>query len=154
MKIETIPIDDITPYAGNAKNHPDWQIDQIRESMARFGNNDPIAIDARGVIVEGHGRYEALVRNGATHADVIRLEHLDEQEAAAYRLAHNKTAMNTGFDMDALDRELSKLADMDMAAFGFELISPIDLDEVGSKNKDLDDTNMCTCPKCGFRFVP
>jgi len=60
MEIEIINIEDIKPYKKNAKLHPQRQIDQIIESIKQFGNNDPIAIDEKNVIIEGHGRYEAL----------------------------------------------------------------------------------------------
>lgn len=32
LKIEYVPIDSIKPYAGNAKLHPQEQIDQIKRS--------------------------------------------------------------------------------------------------------------------------
>ena len=56
MKIEKISIDAIKSYENNAKLHPPEQIEQIKRSILEFGNNDPIAIDENGVIIEGHGR--------------------------------------------------------------------------------------------------
>lgn len=56
MKIETRSIVSIKPYAQNAKEHPQEQIDQIVNSIREFGFNDPIAIDEHGIIIEGHGR--------------------------------------------------------------------------------------------------
>lgn len=52
LKIEYIPISEIKPYSGNAKKHPDYQVNQIAKSIQEFGFNDPIAI-SNGVIVEG-----------------------------------------------------------------------------------------------------
>ena len=45
MKIEKRKLETLKPYINNAKQHPDWQIEQIKESIERFGFNDPIAID-------------------------------------------------------------------------------------------------------------
>ena len=64
MKIETIPLADLTLYEHNVKKHPQYQVDQIKQSIVQFGNNDPIAIDEYNTIIEGHGRYLALSQLG------------------------------------------------------------------------------------------
>ena len=45
MNIEKIDIENIKIYEGNAKKHPDWQIEQIMKSIQEFGFNDPVAVD-------------------------------------------------------------------------------------------------------------
>ena len=45
MKIEKMNIEDIKLYENNAKIHTKEQIEQIKNSILEFGNNDPIAID-------------------------------------------------------------------------------------------------------------
>lgn len=62
MQIENININKIKEYENNAKIHTEEQIEQIINSIQRYGNNDPIAIDENNVIIEGHGRYIALKR--------------------------------------------------------------------------------------------
>lgn len=121
MKIEKININKIIPYANNAKLHPDWQIEQIKESIEQFGNNDPIAIDENNVVIEGHGRLLALKELGYQEAEIIRLTHLSDEEKRAYILAHNKLTMNTSFDVELLEQELFSIEDIDMEEFGFDL---------------------------------
>ena len=121
MKIEKISIDKIKPYENNAKLHPPEQIEQIKKSIQEFGNNDPIAIDENGVIIEGHGRYEALKELGFKEIEVIRLSHLSDEQKKAYSLIHNKLTMNTDFDYNILDSELAYINEIDMSVFGFEL---------------------------------
>ena len=137
MKIEKISIDKIKPYENNAKLHPPEQIEQIKKSIQEFGNNDPIAIDENGVIIEGHGRYEALKELGFKEIEVIRLSHLSEQQKKAYSLIHNKLTMNTDFDYNILDSELAYINEIDMSVFGFELsISGEDFDTEFSLTDD------------------
>lgn len=129
MKIEKINIDDIKEYENNAKLHPAEQIEQIKNSIKEFGNNDPIAIDENNVIIEGHGRYIALKKLGYKEVEVIRLNHLTEEQKKAYMLVHNKLTMNTDFDFELLSEELNNILDIDMEEFGFDLDIEDDIEE-------------------------
>ena len=125
LKIEYLPIDELKEYKHNAKKHTAEQVEQIANSIREFGMNDPIAIDEDGVIIEGHGRLYAIrkLKQDGKYAEdtvpVIRLAHLTDQQKKAYILAHNKLTMNTGFDLDILNEELSDIIDFDMSDFGF-----------------------------------
>ena len=126
MQIEVIDIDKIHKYEKNAKRHPKKQIEQIKKSIQEFKYNDPIAIDENNMIIEGHGRYEALKQLGYKQVECIRLTHLSEQEKKAYILAHNKLNMETGFDDDILWEELDDIVDFKMEDFGFDLDKAFD----------------------------
>ena len=120
MKIQKIRIEDIRPYKNNAKLHPPSQIEQIKKSILEFGNNDPIAIDENNMIIEGHGRYQALKELGYKEVEIIQLDHLTEEQKRAYILIHNKLTMNTGFDLDILSEELKKIKSIDLGCFNFD----------------------------------
>ena len=67
LEIIKIKIDEIKPYKNNAKIHTKEQIKQIKKSIREFGMNDPIAVWGKdNIIVEGHGRLEALKELGYT----------------------------------------------------------------------------------------
>lgn len=121
LKVEYVPIDTITPYSGNAKLHPDEQIDEIIASIELVGFRDPIGV-WNNEIVEGHGRYMAAKKIGMQEIPVIRLDDLTDEERRAYMLIHNKTTMDSGWDFDKLSEELDALADeIDMELFGFDV---------------------------------
>lgn len=144
MQIEKLAILEIKPNENNAKLHPQWQIDQIKESIAQFGNNDPIAIDENNVVIEGHGRLIALEQLGYEEAEIIRLEHLTEDQKRAYILAHNKLTMNTDFDLTVLEEELEKIESIDMRNFGFEL--SFEADEVEIEEDDYNGEELAKEP--------
>lgn len=142
MQIEKVKIADLLEYKNNAKEHPQWQIDQIVESIEKFGFNDPIAIDENNTIIEGHGRLYALQEMGADEVECIRLSHLGENEKKAYILAHNKLTMNTEFDADLLAQELGEIEGIDMSSFGF-LLDPI----IEVVEDDFDDESVIEQPE-------
>lgn len=110
MEVITLRLDEIKPYANNTKEHPQEQIDEIKESIARYGMNDPIAVWSKSnTIVEGHGRFEALRQMGIKEAPCIRLDHLTDKQRREYTIAHNKTTMDSGFDKNMLSLELPGL---------------------------------------------
>lgn len=126
MEIIKVKLDELIPYKNNAKIHTEEQIEQIKKSIQEFGNNDPIAIDENNIIIEGHGRLEALKQLGYKEAECIRLTHMTEEQKKAYILVHNKLTMNTGFDFEMLEKELGDILDIDMDAFGFDVEVPDD----------------------------
>ena len=132
MKIEKVKIEEIKLYENNAEIHPEWQVEQIKNSIIEFGFNDPIAIDENNVIIEGHGRYLALKELDYTEVEIIRLDHLTEEQKVAYAIAHNKLTMNTDFDTEKLRIELSKLeeSNFDLSVLGFENIELEEIMEV------------------------
>lgn len=159
LRIEYLPIDALKPYEYNAKEHPEYQIEQIKESIRQFGMNDPIGIWGNDcVVVEGHGRLIALQEMGAEEVPTIRLDHMTDEQRRAYTLAHNKINMNSGFDGEILRFELEEL-DIDMSNFGF--MSPDEIVLNVNDDEFLKDTEITKskapkeiiCPHCGEVIV-
>lgn len=117
-------VENLIPYANNARKHGDEDVDAIMASIKEFGFNDPIGV-WKNIIVEGHGRLIAAKRLGIEEVPVVRLDHLTDEQRRAYALAHNKTAELSGWNFTLLTSELDELANVDMAQFGFDFDSEL-----------------------------
>lgn len=143
LKIISLPIDKLIPYINNSRTHSDAQIKTIAGSIKEFGFNDPIAIDAINGIIAGHGRLEAAKLLGFKEVPTIQLGHLTREQQKAYVLAHNRIALDAGWDNELLKIELQELKDagFDVSKTGFQdaeveaLINPEIINE-GLKDDD------------------
>ena len=154
LKIEYLPIDELTPYERNARRHEAADVQTIANSITEFEMCDPIGIwGEKNIIVEGHGRVLALKQLGRTQAPCIRLDHLTDEQRRAYALAHNKTAEMSSWDFENLAIEMSEL-ETDLTLFGFEAEAKnINIDDffedAAPKEKE---PKKIQCPHCGEWF--
>jgi DNA modification methylase len=122
---------EIKPYTKNAKKHPKKQIEQIANSIKEFGMNQPIVVDKQGVIIVGHGRFEACKHLGWSEQEIskhIKVLDLTEDQAKAYRLADNKLN-ESDWDMELVIEELKELPEVMIDLTGFEKDLIIEADE-------------------------
>jgi len=120
---------EIKPYTKNAKKHPKKQVEQVAKSIKEFGMNQPIVVDKQGVIIVGHGRYEALKSLGWEIKDeYIKVVDLTEEQAKAYRLADNKLN-ESDWEMSLVIDELKGLSNEMLDLTGFDKDLVIEADE-------------------------
>lgn len=103
--VEVVPIDDIRPYWRNPRTIPDDALDAVRESIDRYGYQNPIIVDSDGIIITGHTRYSVLRALGYERIPVL-ISDLDAEKAREYRLVDNRTQEYTSWDKDRLVMEL------------------------------------------------
>lgn len=120
LAIEYLPLTDLTPYARNSRTHSPEQVAALAHSIRTYGFNNPVLVDADGLIVAGHGRVLAAAQAGLAQVPCIRLLHLTEAQRRAYVIADNKMADMGGWDMATLAGEIEELL-MDADA-GLELM--------------------------------
>lgn len=90
MDIIQKKISDIVPYAKNAKKHDKKQIDNVAESIRKYGFVQPVVIDHDGVIVIGHCRTLAAKKLGMKEVPCVCVDELTPEQVAALRLVDNK----------------------------------------------------------------
>lgn len=151
MKVEELNIDDLKPYALNAKKHPQSQLEGIAESIRRFGFTQPIVIDDKNEIIIGHGRHAAAKIIGYTKVPCVKLDQLDERQVRALRLIDNRIA-ETGWEHELLAEEMKDL-DFDFSSFNvnFDFATPTDvnLDQFFEQSEKSAETKL---EKLSFEF--
>ena len=117
-------IDDLIPYENNPRLN-DQGVDALAESIKEFGFKVPIIIDSDGVIVAGHTRLKACKKLGIEEVPCIVADDLTDEQVKAFRLADNKVAELSDWDLDKLKEEIEEL-DIDMTKYGFVQIENLD----------------------------
>lgn len=120
-RIESWLVENVKPYDKNAKTHTPEQIRAIAMSIRTYGWDQPIVVDGEGVIIKGHGRFEAAKFLGFKKVPVIIRTDLTANEAKAARLADNRVAVGD-VDSELVQQELEMLSiegDVDLSAIGF-----------------------------------
>ena len=130
MKIESVRIDSVLPDPANARRHPARNLDAIKGSLARFGQQKPIIVTRDNVIRAGNGTWQAAKELGWTKIDVVRTD-LQGSEATAFSIADNRTAELATWDPDMLEAELSSLTE--------DGWSSEDLDKLGFNDKEIEE---------------
>lgn len=121
MIIESMPIASLAPDTANARKHSQKNLDAIKGSLKKFGQQKPIVVDNHGVVVAGNGTLAAAKELGWPEINVVRTK-LTGPEAIAFALADNRTAELAEWDLEPLNKTLQSLKDIDfdLGSIGFD----------------------------------
>src|SRR6185312_4888670 len=145
--LEWVPIESLRPNPRNARTHSKKQVNQIANSILRFGWTYPLVVEENVILLAGHGRLLAAQQLGLKEIPVIVLSNLSETEKRAFMLADNKIAANSGWDHRILAKEVGELSrllpeiDLNIEITGFSTaeIEPLLVDLVDGENDPADD---------------
>lgn len=134
-------VEELIPYARNARTHSSAQITQIAASIKEFGFLAPIVIAEDNTILCGHGRFYAAQKLGLKKIPCVKESHLTKAQKRAYIIADNKLSINAGWDDELLAVELSDLQGegVDLSITGFDEKELADLFDDKSKSDVEDD---------------
>ena len=126
-KIERRKVDDLIPYARNARTHSDEQVAQLAASIKEWGWTTPVLIDEDGEIIAGHGRVMAARKLGIEEVPTMTATGWTKAQKQAYVLADNQLPQNAGWDMDLLKVEMQDLSgegfDLSLIGFGDDMLA-------------------------------
>jgi len=154
MKTESIKIKELSNDPANVRKHDERNLDSIKASLQRFGQQKPIVVDGKGIVVAGNGTLDAAKSLGWKEIQIVRTE-LVGADAVAYAIADNRTAELAIWDDDALAQTLASLKideSIDEAITGFTeqeidtLLMKFDPD--GDENRLDESDNDGICPLC------
>ena len=162
---ETVDITTLEFDANNTRVHPVANIETLKRSLERFGQQKPIVVSKDNVVLAGNGTLQAAKALGWKDIVVWRSA-LTGMEATAYSIADNRASELASWNEQALAQQLSDLQQYEAdlaAATGFEPQAITDLlgtlqpavVREGSKSKEIDVVSgsfQHTCPRCKFEW--
>lgn len=162
MKIETIDIERVIPYARNPRKNS-GAVDKVAASLREFGFRQPIVVDKNYTVVAGHTRLLAAKKLGMTEVPVHVADGLTDAQLKAYRIADNRVGEEAEWDRELLQVELHDLEskEFDVALTGFdgaelsEIMFPPDFSPGSESDQgklDELEPKWVTCPNCREKF--
>lgn len=140
MKIERINVAELSLDPSNVRKHDRKNLDAIKASLRKFGQQKPIVVDAKGIVLAGNGTLTAAKELGWTEIEITRTT-LQGVEATAFAIADNRSAELAEWE-DSLADVLKSLAkaDVDLAELGFDenALAKISSDLVGNAEIDAE----------------
>lgn len=137
MEVKQIRLEHLKEYENNPRQN-DEAVDKVAESIKKFGFKIPIIVDSNLEIIAGHTRKKASLKLGLEEVPVIIADDLNDEQIKAFRLADNKVAEFSEWDMELLMSELEEI-EMNMENFGFDELEKIEIepDEEDTSSVDL-----------------
>ena len=108
-KVEMVALDALQAFAGNARTHPEAQIEALVAVIRDSGFTTPLIVDEANVIIAGHGRAEAARRVGMAEVPCVRVSGLTDAQVRALRLSDNQIALLSEWDFGTLGSEIKAL---------------------------------------------
>lgn len=150
--VKWVPVDELIPYARNARTHSEEQIAKIASSIREFGFNNPVLVDEDSTIIAGHGRVLASRKLGMDKVPVAVLGHLSDAQKKAFVIADNRIALDAGWDEELLKLELQELKeefefDLGLTGMEGEELEEIMRDDLGEEANNLNQATQLQPPK-------
>lgn len=119
--VEMWPLDKIVEYPNNPRTHSDEQIDLLAKAMMEEGVTAPILVDEDGVIIYGHGRRRAGLKNSFKEYPVVIARGWTDERKRAVRIRDNSIASLSGWNKELIQGEIGwlKTAGYDIPLLGF-----------------------------------
>lgn len=129
MTIEPIVISALSNDPANVRRHSQRNLEAIKASLRRFGQQIPLVVDANNIVRVGNARLEAMRQLGWEQAQIIRTN-LTGADLVAYAVADNRTGdpeLGSTFDNSALADVLAALQSEDAQLVEAAGYSPAEL---------------------------
>jgi ParB-like chromosome segregation protein Spo0J len=158
MKLETVKCDTLSLDPANLRKHGRKNLDAIKASLRRFGQQKPIVVDAKGIVLAGNGTLAAAQELGWKEIQIVRTD-LAGTQATAFGIADNRSAELAEWDeklgdvLSSLKAEDFPLEDIGYTESELQAMLPKEVpppEEFPAVDEGIETEHQC--PKCGYRF--
>ncbi len=156
LKKHAVPVASLKPDPRNARDHGKKNLDAIKSSLKRFGQQKPIVIRADKTVLAGNGTLAAAKALGWKEIAAVIFTG-NKKDAAEFAIADNRSAELAEWNFTELNAQLQKSNGFDLGfnekeiAAIFAKAQPGDL-EVELPTKPTRSRLQHTCPSCGHKF--
>lgn len=126
METIKMQIADLRHPEKNIRRHPEKQIKEMKRSLGKFGQFRPVVVDENNIILAGNGLVTAMREMGYTEADVLKYDHLSENDKKKLMIADNQVASLGVDDYGAIEEIIRSLeGDVDIPGYDEETLKMI-----------------------------
>ena len=137
MQIHYLPMAAVKAGSIALRKQSKPQVRKLADSIATYGLVLPLLIDQQGVLIQGHGLFQALTLLNWTEVPVVRASHLDPARRRALSIALNRLGELGRWDEKNLATEFKSLSERDL---GFSLeTTGFSMAEIDLKIEGLND---------------
>ena len=126
MITQKLNIADLSIDPANVRKHDRKNLDAIKASLRKFGQQKPIVVDAKGIVIAGNGTMTAAQELGWTEIAAVRTE-LVGVDATAFAIADNRSAELAEWS-DDLSKTIKSLID-----------AGVNASDIGFDQREIDD---------------
>lgn len=122
MKLERVRLERLKLHPANPRLHDERNLAAIKDSLTRYGQQKPVVVDAKNVVIAGNGTVTAARELGWKTIGVVRTE-LTGSLAKAFAIADNRTSELSSWDNALLLEQLnsiSRATEISAADLGFD----------------------------------
>jgi ParB-like chromosome segregation protein Spo0J len=135
MQVETVDISSISPDPANARKHNERNLEAIKSSLRRFGQQKPIVVDSQNVVRAGNGTLAAAKELEWKTIAIVRSE-LPLVELTAFSIADNRTAELAEWDAEVLGM-LAAAGELDDLGFDADELKKLTGESNADSGKEL-----------------
>lgn len=123
MKVESVKVDKLILDPSNVRTHDDRNIEALKGSLTRFGQQKPIVVSPKNIVIAGNGTLQAAKELDWPTIDIVRTE-LEGVERTAFAIADNRTAELANWDTKALAETLKAIdeSELELESTGFDAV--------------------------------
>lgn len=122
MNFERVDVSSLILYPKNSRKHDKKNLDVIKNSLEKFGQQKPVVVSQDNIVLAGNGLVMAAKSLGLKRIIIQRSE-LSKTDALAYAIADNRSSELSTWDEDILRETIRELNEInfDVEQIGFDL---------------------------------